>query len=205
MALSNAEKAGRGDFPSLEIHLRTIDQLFNSLDPAPFHERDLDADAEEFLVSWAAELPRHQSLHLVLHLENEPDNRHSVAWVANAIRHYFDGRANMTLLRLRRLLRKGRITLAIGMLFLFTCLLLAQGLAGIGSDSLWRGALKESLGIGGWVAMWQPLQIYLYDWWPIREQYSLYRRMAAMSVEIAQIQTVQGGLIQVRSRESSQP
>ena len=35
----------------IEIYLDRIEQLFNSMDPSPFHEKDLDRDAEEFIVS----------------------------------------------------------------------------------------------------------------------------------------------------------
>jgi hypothetical protein len=39
----------------IEIFVDKIEQLFNSMDPSPFHEKDLDHDAEEFIVSWAQE------------------------------------------------------------------------------------------------------------------------------------------------------
>ena len=44
--------------------------------------------------------------------------------------------------------------------------------------------LRESLLIGGWVAMWRPLEIFLYDWWPIRAEAKLYDRLAEMPVRI---------------------
>ena len=44
--------------------------------------------------------------------------------------------------------------------------------------------LRESLLIGGWVAMWRPLEVFLYDWWPIRAEARLYDRLAAMPVRI---------------------
>jgi hypothetical protein len=31
----------------IEVNLNRLTQLFNSLDPSPFHERDLDQDAED--------------------------------------------------------------------------------------------------------------------------------------------------------------
>ena len=37
----------------IELNLSRLNQLFNSLDPSPFHERDLDQDAEEYIVSSA--------------------------------------------------------------------------------------------------------------------------------------------------------
>ena len=35
----------------IQLRLRELAQLFNSMDPSPFLDRDLDADAEEFIVS----------------------------------------------------------------------------------------------------------------------------------------------------------
>jgi hypothetical protein len=46
------------------------------------------------------------------------------------------------------------------------------------------GLVREGLLIGGWVAMWRPLEIFLYDWWPIRADIRLYNRLSAMPVQI---------------------
>lgn len=168
----------------LQISLRAPQQLFNSLDPSPFYDKDLDPDAEEFLVGWAEELPRKRPLHLVLHFETLPEDGGDRQWIADAIHNYFSGRAREARHRRQRLLRKGRVSLAIGVLFLLSCLFLVHWLLRLEPDSLWARALRESLAIAGWVAMWQPLQIYLYDWWPIREREALYRRMSEMSIEV---------------------
>ena len=52
-----------------------------------------------------------------------------------------------------------------------------------------HGGLAETLRIGlaivGWVALWRPLEIFLYDWWPIRAQIRLAERLAAMPIEIS--------------------
>src|SRR5207237_8199316 len=50
----------------------------------------------------------------------------------------------------------------------------------------WRigGLLRESFSIGGWVAMWRPMEVFLYDWWPIRREARLYDRLSAMPVRI---------------------
>jgi hypothetical protein len=44
--------------------------------------------------------------------------------------------------------------------------------------------VRESLTIGGWVSMWRPLEVFLYDWWPIRNEARLSDRLAAMPVRI---------------------
>ena len=49
----------------IEIRLSRLPQLFNSLDPSPFHERDLDHDAEDYIVGSAEEASRQQPFALV--------------------------------------------------------------------------------------------------------------------------------------------
>ena len=39
--------------------------------------------------------------------------------------------------------------------------------------------------IGGWVAMWRPMEIFLYDWWPIRADAMLADRLSVMPVRIS--------------------
>ena len=41
----------------IAVHVGELKQLFHSLDPTPFRERDLDPKAEEFIAGWARELP----------------------------------------------------------------------------------------------------------------------------------------------------
>src|SRR6185437_11247995 len=56
-----------------------------------------------------------------------------------------------------------------------------------------RELLREGLVICGWVAMWRPLEILLYGWWPIRTEARLYDRLSAMPVRIAYKGTAESG------------
>ncbi len=42
--------------PVIRISLRSPDQLFNSIGPPPFRERDLDEAAERFILNWAGDV-----------------------------------------------------------------------------------------------------------------------------------------------------
>lgn len=167
----------------IEIRLRDISQLFNSMDPSPFHEQDLDHDAEEFIVSWVQEFPLAESVSLVIHLQQLPPENEPPLVVSTAIHNYFAYRARMTGLELKRLLEQGRASLAIGVVFLVGCLLTSELLVLLQS-STWAKIIRESLTIAGWVAMWRPMQIYLYDWWPLRRRGRLYEKMSRMEVEL---------------------
>src|ERR1043165_4321044 len=101
----------------IEVRLRELAQLFNSLDPSPFIDRDLDADAEEFIVGWARELPHKDDFALVVHLATRPDPE-KAAGVEKAVCHYFSERAKVKQRELRLLLKRGRLSLVVGLLFL---------------------------------------------------------------------------------------
>jgi hypothetical protein len=166
----------------IEVRLRELAQLFNSLDPSPFIDRDLDADAEEFIVGWARELPHHDDLELLIHLSTpaEPDR---AAGVQDAVRHYFASRAEIKRRELRLLFRRGRASLVIGILFLAACFALAVALRPMLAKPL-GDFVELGLQIVGWVAMWRPLEIYLYDWWPVRSDLRLFERLARMTVRL---------------------
>jgi hypothetical protein len=169
---------------SIKLKLREIAQLFNSLDPSPFSEQDLDHDAEEFIVSWARELPRHHDLRLVLNLERPLPAPQTGETVGDAIRHYFSYRASINRLELREFFKRGRTSLLIGTTFLAGCLLLVQMLVRQRASGDFWSIVQEGLTIVGWVAMWRPMEIYLYDWWPLKRRDRLLLRLSRMKVEV---------------------
>jgi hypothetical protein len=163
----------------IEIRLRELKQLFNTLDPSPFHERDLDPAAEEYLVSAAREIGV-RPCKLVLHLPAQTTDDEAVG-VVTAIRHYFDYRSRHTRQLLRLLLGRGAISLVIGLAFLGACLVLRQLFVGAGNSGM--TILSEGLLILGWVAMWRPVEVFLYDWWPELGRRRLFDRIAHMQIE----------------------
>jgi hypothetical protein len=85
---------------------------------------------------------------------------------------------------LRELLRRGRTSLVIGVCALGISLAAGNLVAGFFSNHI-AGIVKEGLLIGGWVAMWRPMEIFLYDWWPIRAEAALADRLSVMPVRIS--------------------
>ena len=169
---------------TIELNLHSLNQLFNSLDPSPFIEKDLDDDAEEFIVSWAQEFPPGAPVKLRIYLEQWP-TEDPKELVREAVHNYFAHRAALTKLEFSRLMREGRTSLFIGLVFLAACLVIIQALLH-GEAGTWAGVLRESLTIAGWVAMWRPMQIYLYDWWPLLRRSRVFAKLSHMPVEVVQ-------------------
>jgi hypothetical protein len=88
----------------------------------------------------------------------------------------------MMLREWKRLMREGRTALLVGLLFLATCQITATLLNPPAGS--WQTVAREGLTIIGWVAMWKPLEIYLYRWWPLLALRKLYRRLSLMPVEV---------------------
>jgi hypothetical protein len=167
----------------IEIRLRELRQLFHTLDPAPFREKDLDEAAEQYLLEACREAGSHQPLRLIIYLPQPEAQSDAARTLPDAVHNYFGYRERQLRSDILRLLRYGAISFVIGLAFLMVCLglrrwLIAQPLA---TD---RTILGEGLLILGWVAMWRPTEALLYDWLPLSWRRALLRRLATIPVEI---------------------
>ena len=143
----------------IEVRVAELRQLFNAIDPSPFRERDLDPRAEA-----------------------GPDDEAAV--LREAIHEYFGQQVVRSRRRLRELFRRGRISLLIALAFLAASIAVGDAIASYLGGSRLAGVVREGFLIGGWVAMWRPLEVFLYDWWPIRAEERLLRRLSAIPVRI---------------------
>lgn len=169
----------------IKVHVGELTQLFNSIDPSPFREKDLDPAAEEFIVEWAREAHRRAPLALQIHVDRPQSSDKEAAAIGDAVHEFFRARAKATRAKLRLVFRNGRISLVIGIVCLVFSVwfgsLVERWLTESGGGNL----VRESLLIGGWVAMWRPLETFLYDWWPIRAEAKLFDRLSVMPIKIA--------------------
>jgi hypothetical protein len=173
----------------IEVHVAELKQLFNSIDPSPFRNRDLDPKAEEFIVGWAKDMPRDAPLALVVDLDRPAGLPDEAVVLRDAIHEFFRQRAQAFWQRLRDLFRVGRTSLVIGLIALTAAIALGDFLASLLKGSRLGEIARESLTIGGRVSMWRPLEVFLYDWWPVRREARLAEKLAVMPVRIRYMDT----------------
>ena len=174
---------------TLELTVSDPMQLFNSMDPAPFRERDLDAEVAEYIIDWARERPAAVALALSVTLHAHPAEANAAGEVLrDAVHQNFQRRAVVSRRRLKRLFRDGRLSLVIGLAFLSAAIVISDFAGGLFSNENYAWLVQESVVIGGWVALWHPINIFLYDWWPIRAEARLYDRLAGMPVHLQVIE-----------------
>ncbi|HJQ09573.1 MAG TPA: hypothetical protein VJ840_00950 [Gemmatimonadaceae bacterium] len=171
------------DCELIQIRTTELRQLFNPIDPSPLPERDLESKAEDFIVSWARASRSDARFALQIRVERQ-DASDKPSMAGEAIREYFRQKSLSAHRRLQHLFRVGRTSLLIGVLSLAVAVVLAQVVERLLSEIAVGVVIRESVIIGGWVAMWRPLEIFLYDWWPIRAERQLYDRLSTMPVRI---------------------
>ncbi len=175
----------RGTTHTLELRVREVQQLFNSLDPSPFLNKDLDRACEVFIENWALSLPRDGQLQLTIHVAQLPSPEAAVELVADAIHNHYVEKIALVRGELRQMLRLGRLSLAVGLVFVVSCLLLAEAITSLMPGHAAKIA-RESLTIIGWVAMWRPVQIFLYDWWPLTGRIKVFENLRFARINVIQ-------------------
>jgi hypothetical protein len=168
----------------LDLYVSELAQLFDAMDLAPFRERDLDPKTDTYIVEWAQELPAGLSLHLVIHLGNPSATGLDAVMVGEAVHEYYAHRALATWRQLKKLFRLGRISLLIGVVFVGVAAGIGEGVISLFARERYATLVHESVVIGAWVALWRPMEIFLYDWWPIRAEARLFERLSKLHVRV---------------------
>jgi hypothetical protein len=168
----------------LELNLSCQRQLFNSMDPAPFHARDLDPTVVEYIVDWAEDQPRNLALGLVISLNQETVSGHEADTLREALRENFRRRAQAERRRLTRLFRDGRLSLLIGVVFVAVAVFVSDVIGSLFTSQSLITLVHDTVVISAWVALWHPVSIFLYDWWPISAQAKLFDRLAQSDMKL---------------------
>lgn len=173
----------RGEDILIELSLNKIGQLYNSFDPSPFHEKELDADADAYIFSAVREIGADKPIKIVIDLPPDELKAPGAADIERAIRNHFGYRLQTARRDLRHELRRGRTCFLIGLAFLAACMI-GREVALTFVPSAVQRILSEGLLIIGWVAMWGPLEVFLYGWWPVVGRARILERLAVVDVEL---------------------
>ncbi|WP_211530220.1 hypothetical protein [Methanocalculus chunghsingensis] len=162
----------------VELKISKVMQLYNTLDPAPFYEKELDPDAEEYIYSWFEEIPPDQKVRIIIYLPVELISHEVTENMRRAVKNHFLYLRELAEHSLSVQMKRERKNMMIGILFLFFCLTISQHANEIFEQGSLAELIAESLIIIGWVALWRPVQFFLYDLWPVRKRKDLCTKIA---------------------------
>ena len=178
--LNALEKTGeRYDIP---VMLTGIDELVYKHDPHSKEESRLNLVIEDYLFEEAESAPLNAHLNIKIHFDKSNDGDLETA--QKIIKNNFRGILKHELLLKKRENRKWRLNLITGSIFLAICLV-TNHILGMKENTPLINFLKESFGIIGWVAIWEPVTYFLYGWREggARINYAIRLKNAKVSIE----------------------
>ncbi len=163
--------------PCVDVRVPAIEHLFDKRDPAPFRDRDLDPGLREYLYESAEDLLSRGPPRLVFWLE-KPCERDALEV---PVREHFTYELERLTRGRHRDVRLGFVTLliAFGLIALFIGV--AQVVA-LELPNAFGAALKEALTISGWVLLWRPVEVLIYDGLPWRHRRKVLQNLLAAPV-----------------------
>ncbi|MBS9478721.1 hypothetical protein [Ancylobacter radicis] len=173
----------------IDLHVTDVLQLFDMMDPYPFRERDIAGEVDEHIYDEAVDMPSTAPIAIFIHMPAAAADTEAARGLSVAFASFFAAQAERGSRELSQLLRLGRQALGVGLVVLALCVVIGQVLYNLLSGTTHIASfILEGFMILGWVANWRPMEIFLYDWWPIVQKRSLYRRLAAAPVTVVPYQ-----------------
>ena len=167
----------------IEVRVKNALQLFDARDPAPFRERDLDADFVEYITASAREFSHSAPLRIVIYIQEGETITLTKDSIREAIHSYLAYRIDVQRSDLKRFARRAQWSLLIGLAMLALCLGIAQSMA-VPNPPGAMGILREGVVIFGWVSIWKPIELVLFDWYPLYEQLRFYKKLLGTELDI---------------------
>lgn len=163
---------------NIDIRIQRLEQLYQTLDPSPFREKTLDLEFQTYLLDCASEFAAGTPLQLTVQAAADMSEQGTV--LQQALHAHFDYLLAQQRRRSKARSRRHRALVLIGLAVLASTLVLRQLL------THWPGPLvnmlTEGLLILGWVALWRPLEVLLFDSASAREQARMLQALAQIKV-----------------------
>jgi hypothetical protein len=171
----------------ITIHLLDLTQLFMAPSGDPFtEEHSLESGIEwilDELTPHALGWGTRTKTTIILPMGNlDPGLANKTS---EAVKRYCKFKIRQNQHGLIALRWQGVKAMQMGIVFLSGCLFLSAILSGTSVvPGFLSTLLSNGLEIAGWVSLWRPIEIFLYEWWPYWRENQLYTHLMNMQIVI---------------------
>jgi hypothetical protein len=177
-------KAEGEDRIRIGMALTSPKDVYDPLDPSESSHRQLDQRVAEYILRAAENAPIKAEFHLAVHLQTDPDD--ASQHLPQAIAAYFAHRADIEEMNVRQIRTDGRWAMLRSLLIILAALGINQFIVNHFEGTFAEG-LAESFLILGWVAVWRPAEMLLFDRGPVQRRKRLMQRLARMKVDAVRV------------------
>ena len=150
----------------IDIYIGCSDEFYNRFDASPDHEREISDEVLTYIRHSVEDMSpdERKKARISVYLEKDLYERECRDHcMVRALRGCFANRLDAEKRKYRHALIKGRRMFLRGMIFLIVCLVACSAYLRVTTKSDLNDALSQSFVIIGWVALWRPIEFYLYD------------------------------------------
>jgi len=157
----------------IKISIKSYNDIFNDLDPAPFRKRDLDPDLRLYIEESSADIPLKNKISIQFRAPMPIKDNDKEKKVIMGLKTYFQFVIRTFEKDIMQGYRKGAIYIVCS----FLLLLSAYYLSSIIPDFFLLVTLVEGLFIGGWVFLWEAIAVFAFKNREIRIKWKRYKRL----------------------------
>jgi hypothetical protein len=165
----------------INLQLQNINELLR-LPFSSYIKSTLQTDAEEFIIEEAEALPPKAPINIKVHLPlSEVKHKDDIA---PAIQRHFSYRREQSQKEYKRIFKFGWRILFIGLGLLAVIFTITEIAFYYMPDNKPVLFIHESFIILSWVALWRPLELLLYEWYPVKTDMNLFSRLEHSHVQV---------------------
>jgi hypothetical protein len=172
---------------TIHLFLSDIANFFQTPEVDPFAGENIELSGIDQLIdTMNARSGRTRAIHTIaIHLPETTIVADLAARVKTALTNYCNAQIRVAVQKKTATWLEGRKALRIGLAFSAVCLALSLGFEELFFvDSLFGRFFSEGFIIAGWVALWRPAELLLYDWQPYAREIKRYEEIKAMDIRL---------------------
>jgi hypothetical protein len=172
---------------TVDLYLSDIHNFFQTPEIDPFLGENIEASGIDQLIDTMNARPSRQRgiRQIIIHLPSAMIEPGLPAKVSAAINNYCNAQIRLAVQKKREIWLEGRKSLRIGLVFWAICLALSLLFEEVIFTRHAFGRLfGEGFIIAGWVGLWRPAELLLYDWRPYSREKKRYEEIKTMDVRI---------------------
>jgi hypothetical protein len=170
---------------NIKIHLNDISDLYAQTEIDPFNQEEIYNTGIEYIYEELKKKSLREKVTTTIYLPKDSFDDSTHQTIKHSLKKYCNHmieRNNVDLINLRWEAIKAFQT---GLLFLAACLFLSAVFKQTTFlPSFLKIFLTEGLLIVGWVSMWHPIELSLYEWWPYKRENKIFKTIRDMELII---------------------
>ncbi len=163
----------------INVKIKSYNDIFNDLDPAPFRKRDLDQDLVAYLDECSLDIPLKRGIITQFVGKKEMKDEDKEGRIIKGFRNYYDFLCLYVNRQIKNTYKKSIFYFFTSIFFLIFSYYFPQSNINIFLSKL----AKEGLNIGGWVFLWEAIVLVGFSIRELKIERKRYERLAKSSVK----------------------